>query len=122
MEKAKDKVIDAAEATKDKMEQVKDKVTGKQHERAEKEFFEHGPSFGHDERGVMDKTKDKVLDYTQRGADNIQNVADKAENKAFHSKERCGPGCGTENLHFAGNTTAGGYTSASHQAASGPSF
>jgi len=42
IEKAKDKVIDAAEATKDGMQNVKDKVTGKQHERQEGQISSTG--------------------------------------------------------------------------------
>ncbi|KAI1707756.1 hypothetical protein DdX_12312 [Ditylenchus destructor] len=122
MEKAKDKVIDAAEATKEKMEQVKDKVTGKQHERAQEEFFDQGiQDFGRDTRGPLDKTKDKTLEFAHRGAEKIENVADKAENKAFRSKE-CGPGCATENLHYSGNNATGNYTSTTHQHTTGPSF
>ncbi|KAI1700444.1 hypothetical protein Ddc_18080 [Ditylenchus destructor] len=128
MEKAKDKVIDAAEATKEKMEQVKDKVTGKQHERAQEEFFDQGiQDFGRDTRGPLDKTKDKALDLAHSGAEKIENVADKAENKAFRSKE-CGPGCATGPGcgHGAGRTTEHRtnekFVSTTHQAATGPSF
>jgi len=147
IEKAKDKVVDAAEATKHGMENVKDKVIGKKQDNVQ-EFHQSEISGTHgiersDNRGVMDKARDNILDTTYRGADKVQQGAEKLENKAIRSKkheqcrnncgpectyseeitrERCGPNCATENMHFAGNTAAGGYTSSTHHAKMGPSF